>query len=202
MKDNMKDKNHVAFVNSLRRYGYDVGNLDFVGINHRLGDKKNLKSVVKCAMSEQLVGHALKYHGFQFFSKDDVRDPSFDVVEDFHNLKFYKGSSPVFEFDFVGKHKNNFYVVEVKSSNLHSYLDSVDEVLSNARHAFRKDPYLLIFASIKPNVDLSEFYSKSIDRVSIIDMDISPKDYNWALSKYFSGRGDFNNEISDILKEL
>ena len=201
---NEKRNNRLNFFKSLSSFNYSSVNFplrDLVSYTNHLDPLR--KSDIRCALSELVVHEALLKNDFVFFSKDDF-STNYDIVETNYNLKFFKGSSPVFEFDFFGSHNDNIYAIEVKSKAPSKNFDSL-RLLHCAQSLTNSSTGLLVFAPFSSDSDFKEYISsKKSSKIHVINTKLSSTFYDREIARFYSAtnKSSFIDEISDILKKI
>ncbi|MFA6073516.1 MAG: hypothetical protein WC758_05365 [Candidatus Woesearchaeota archaeon] len=190
-------RNRLKLIENLCQHKFNTNNLSFKDLNNSLNDEiKITKDVVKCAISEYFSKCALQEEGFYFYSKQDVPQTNLVIKEKNHNLKFYKNSTPIVEFDFVGTYKQELFIIEVKSGSFSAY-NKLESVLNHAQAIFKSRASIILFGSFKSDEQIKKYeeYSKQYP-FSFIDFGFSQKDYDSMINEYYSNT--FNDEIRNI----
>ncbi|MCC7574274.1 hypothetical protein KO361_01670 [Candidatus Woesearchaeota archaeon] len=204
---NKKNISLASLIDFLSVYNFKSLDINFDEIQERLDFyDKVTKSEIKCVLSEYFVEKSLYESGFVFFSKDDVPTSNYDIFQNNHNLKFYRGSSPVFEFDFLGTYKDDLFIVESKSNSLKKYdVNKLDYLVKCVEKLFGERVNFLFLASFK-NKDFFNNFSQSWDShdsIGVVDMGFSKQDYDVLIKDYFVWKnGDSFDESNSILRRI
>ncbi|MFP4567325.1 MAG: hypothetical protein ACLFN8_00110 [Candidatus Woesearchaeota archaeon] len=167
--------------------------------------------MVKCSISEFVVYNALKSINFEFFSKDNFINSKYNVFENNCNLKFFKEQIPKVEFDFFEKYEKDLTAIEVKSSEPTLNYDPF-KALNFAKELTNSSTKLLILAPFKSEKNMHT-YTAQLSCESIIPINLNLRDIFYedlirnfysksSNEKIISGNISFNDEISEILKEI